>query len=75
MLSRGPYTIDGYYMAEETNRTSFYRRWLLPDGGQSHVDGKGAPPHGGRIKEQINRAGEKIMPAEIEAYLCKTLRH
>ena len=26
---------------------------------------------GGRIKEQINRAGEKIMPAEIEAYLCK----
>ena len=26
---------------------------------------------GGRIKEQINRAGEKIMPEEIEYYLCK----
>ena len=26
---------------------------------------------GGRIKEQINRAGEKIMPSEIEAYLCR----
>ena len=33
--------------------------------------GKGHLRMGGRIKEQINRAGEKIMPAEIEAYLCK----
>ena len=24
----------------------------------------------GRIKEQINRAGEKIMPAELEEHLC-----
>ena len=26
---------------------------------------------GVRVKEQINRAGEKIMPSEIEGYLCQ----
>ena len=26
---------------------------------------------GWRPKEQINRAGENIMPSEIEAYLCR----
>lgn len=31
LLSRGPYTIDGYYMAEETNRTSFTEDGVVPE--------------------------------------------
>ena len=71
LLSRGPYTIDGYYMAEETNRTSFTEDGFYRTGDKAMWTGKGHLRMGGRIKEQINRAGEKIMPAEIEAYLCK----
>lgn len=31
LLSRGPYTIDGYYMAEEANKELYVGR-ILPDG-------------------------------------------
>lgn len=46
LLSRGPYTIDVYYMAEEANRTSFTEDGFYRTGGQSHVDRKWQPPHG-----------------------------
>ena len=71
LLSRGPYTIDGYYMAEEVNRTSFTEDGFYRTGDKAMWTENGRLRMGGRIKEQINRAGEKIMPAEIEAYLCK----
>ncbi len=71
LLSRGPYTIDGYYMAEEANRTSFTKDGFYRTGDKAMWTENGRLRMGGRIKEQINRAGEKIMPAEIEAYLCK----
>lgn len=71
LLSRGPYTIDGYYMAEEVNRTSFTSDGFYRTGDKAVWTKEKRLRMGGRIKEQINRAGEKIMPAEIEAYLCK----
>lgn len=71
LLSKGPYTIDGYYMAEEANRTSFTEDGFYRTGDKAMWTKNGCLRIGGRIKEQINRAGEKIMPAEIEAYLCK----
>lgn len=71
LLSRGPYTIDGYYMAEEANRTSFTEDGFYRTGDKAMWTENGRLRIGGRIKEQINRAGEKIMPAEIEAYLCR----
>lgn len=71
LLSRGPYTIDGYYMAEEANKTSFTDDGFYRTGDKAMWTENGRLRMGGRIKEQINRAGEKIMPAEIEAYLCK----
>ena len=71
LLSRGPYTIDGYYMAEETNRTSFTEDGFYRTGDKAMWTGKGHLRMGGRIKEQINRAGEKIMPSEVEGYLCQ----
>lgn len=71
LLSRGPYTIDGYYRAEEANRTSFTEDGFYRTGDRARRTKEGNIRMGGRMKEQINRAGEKIVPAEIEAYLCQ----
>ena len=71
LLSRGPYTIDGYYMAEEANRISFTDDGFYRTGDKAMWTKEKRLRLGGRIKEQINRAGEKIMPSEIEGYLCQ----
>lgn len=69
LLTRGPYTIRGYWNAEEHNRTAFtpdgfYRTGDLVrrlDGGYLVVEG--------RAKDQINRGGEKIAAEEVENHL------
>lgn len=71
LLSRGPYTIAGYYKAEKANRESFTEDGYYRTGDRAMRTKEGNLRMGGRIKEQINRAGEKIMPAEVEAYLCQ----
>lgn len=71
LLSRGPYTIDGYYKAEEANKVSFTSDGFYRTGDKAMWTKEGRLRLGGRIKEQINRAGEKIMPSEIEGYLCQ----
>lgn len=71
LLSRGPYTIDGYYKAEAANKESFTEDGYYRTGDRAMRTAEGNLRMGGRMKEQINRAGEKIMPAEVEAYLCK----
>lgn len=71
LLSRGPYTIDGYYMAPEENKKSFTADGFYRTGDRAMKTKEGNIRMGGRIKEQINRAGEKIIPAEVEAYLCQ----
>ena len=66
MLTRGPYTIRGYYKAPEHNRRAFtsdgyYRTGdvvCLSHGGNLMVEG--------REKDMINRGGEKISAEEIE---------
>ncbi|AQR65658.1 salicylate synthase [Aquaspirillum sp. LM1] len=63
---RGPYTIQGYYRAAAHNALSF-----TADGFYRSGDWVWRTPEGnlvveGRIKEQINRAGEKIASAEVE---------
>lgn len=69
LLVRGPYTIRGYYRAEEQNRRSF-----TPDGYFRTGDLVRRRPDGnivvvGRIKDVINRGGEKVPAEEVEAYL------
>lgn len=69
LLTRGPYTIRGYYRAEEHNRAAF-----TPDGFYRTGDVVSVTPEGylrveGRAKDQINRGGEKIAPEEIEDLL------
>ena len=69
LLVRGPYTIAGYYRAPEVNLTSFTPDGFYRSGDQARVMPDGAIQVRGRIKEQVNRAGEKIMAAEVESLL------
>ncbi|MEV0675456.1 AMP-binding protein [Actinosynnema sp. NPDC050436] len=69
LLTRGPYTIRGYYRADEHNRTAF-----TPDGFYRTGDLVRRTPTGhlevvGRAKEQINRGGEKVAAEEVENHL------
>ncbi|WP_030378521.1 MULTISPECIES: (2,3-dihydroxybenzoyl)adenylate synthase [unclassified Streptomyces] len=69
LLTRGPYTLRGYYRAEDHNRTAF-----TPDGYYRTGDVVRRLPTGhlvvvGRIKDQINRGGEKIASVEVEEQL------
>ncbi|MCH8266666.1 MAG: AMP-binding protein [Acidobacteria bacterium] len=66
LLTRGPYTIRGYYKAEEHNRVAF-----TPDGFYATGDMVRMHPSGnlvveGRRKDMINRGGEKISAEEVE---------
>ncbi|MGO2242125.1 MAG: salicylate synthase [Halomonas sp.] len=71
LLTRGPYTIREYFRAAAHNVQSFtpdgfycsgdLARWSV--GGNLQVEG--------RIKQQVNRAGEKIATEEVEEALCR----
>ncbi len=69
LITRGPYTIHTYYLGDRYNAGAF-----TPDGYYRSGDIVRRTPQGnilveGRLKEQINRAGEKIATAEIEQLL------
>ncbi|AJY38737.1 salicylate synthase [Burkholderia humptydooensis] len=66
LLTRGPYTIRGYYRAPEHNARSFTGDGYYRTGDLVRRDAAGNLIVEGRIKEQINRGGEKISAAEIE---------
>ena len=70
VICRGPYTIDHYFGAPEANRSSFREDGFYRTGDRAVRNEEGYFRFGGRLKERINRAGEKIEPAEIESYLC-----
>ncbi|MGI5195771.1 (2,3-dihydroxybenzoyl)adenylate synthase [Streptomyces sp. CA-288835] len=66
---RGPYTIRGYYRAEEHNATAF-----TPDGYYRTGDLVRRLPTGhlvveGRAKDVINRGGDKVPVEEVENHL------
>ncbi|MBI9090219.1 MAG: salicylate synthase [Desulfobacterium sp.] len=69
LLVRGPYTIRGYYRAFEQNQKDFTRDGFYKSGDTVSFTDDGNLCVKGRIKEQINRAGEKIVAAEIETHL------
>ncbi|MBY8848337.1 (2,3-dihydroxybenzoyl)adenylate synthase [Saccharothrix longispora] len=69
LLTRGPYTIRGYFRAAAHNATAF-----TPDGFYRTGDLVRRTPTGhlevvGRAKEQINRGGEKVAAEEVENHL------
>lgn len=69
LIVRGPYTIRGYYRAEEVNARSFSPDGFYRSGDRARFTPEGNIQVQGRIKDQINRAGEKISAVEIENHL------
>lgn len=69
LLTRGPYTIRGYYQAEEHNARSFTQDGFYRTGDLVRILDDGCIVVEGRSKEQINRGGEKIATEEVEQAL------
>jgi acyl-CoA synthetase (AMP-forming)/AMP-acid ligase II len=65
---RGPNVIDGYENNPEANASSFTRGWFRT-GDLGVLDADGYLRLLSRIKELINRGGEKIAPREIDEVL------
>ena len=65
---RGPNVIDGYENNPQANASSFTRGWFRT-GDLGVLDGDGYLTLLSRIKELINRGGEKIAPREIDEVL------
>ncbi|HBF81556.1 MULTISPECIES: (2,3-dihydroxybenzoyl)adenylate synthase [Streptomyces] len=66
LLTRGPYTIRGYWRAPEHNARSFTSDGFYRTGDIVRRTPTGHLVVEGRAKDQINRGGEKIAPEEIE---------
>jgi 2,3-dihydroxybenzoate-AMP ligase len=69
LLTRGPYTLRGYYRATSHNATAF-----TPEGYYRSGDLVKCTPSGhliveGRVKDVINRGGEKVSATELESHL------
>lgn len=71
ILTRGPYTINGYYNLKDVNKTSFTPDGFYKTGDIGYLDEHNNIVVTGRVKEQINRAGEKITPSEIEGFISE----
>ncbi len=68
VVIRGPNVTPGYDHNPEANRAAFTDGWFRT-GDQGSLDGDGYLRLTGRIKEVINRGGEKISPREVDEVL------
>jgi acyl-CoA synthetase (AMP-forming)/AMP-acid ligase II len=68
VVVRGPNVTAGYHKNPEANRQAFTNGWFRT-GDRGVLDTDGYLTLIGRIKELINRGGEKISPLEIDAAL------
>lgn len=69
LLTRGPYTIRGYFRAAEHNSKAFTPDGFYRTGDLVRMTQGGYLVVEGRAKDQINRGGEKIAAEEIENHL------
>ncbi|AOX99750.1 (2,3-dihydroxybenzoyl)adenylate synthase [Jeongeupia sp. USM3] len=69
LLTRGPYTIRGYYKAAEHNARAFTADGFYRTGDRVRLTPEGHIVVEGRSKDQINRGGEKIAAEEVENHL------
>ncbi|MDI1261534.1 AMP-binding protein [Aquabacterium sp.] len=69
LLARGPYTIRGYFRADEHNARAFSTDGFYRTGDVVRVLESGHIVVEGRAKDQINRGGEKIPAQEVETHL------
>jgi acyl-CoA synthetase (AMP-forming)/AMP-acid ligase II len=68
VVIQGPNVIRGYENNPKANASSFVDGWFRT-GDQGYLDADGYLTLTGRIKELINRGGEKISPREIDEVL------
>ncbi|KVD74318.1 2,3-dihydroxybenzoate-AMP ligase [Burkholderia sp. ABCPW 14] len=69
LLTRGPYTIRGYYKADAHNARAFTPDGFYRTGDRVRMSAAGHLVVEGRAKDQINRGGEKIAAEEVEHLL------
>jgi 2,3-dihydroxybenzoate-AMP ligase len=75
LVCRGPYTLRGYFDAPDVNATAFTSDGFYRTGDLvvlRDVDGERCLSIEGRLKDLINRGGEKVSAEEVELLL---LRH
>ena len=68
LLTRGPYTIRGYYLAPEKNKEAFTEDGFYRMGDIVRKQGRNVYTEG-RRKDLINRGGEKISCEEVENFI------
>lgn len=71
LLTRGPYTIRGYYRADAHNARAFTADGFYRTGDRVRRLASGHLIVEGRAKDQINRGGEKIAAEEVESHLLE----
>ncbi|MFI7445160.1 (2,3-dihydroxybenzoyl)adenylate synthase [Nonomuraea indica] len=69
LLVRGPYTIRGYYRAEEHNAAAFTPDGFFRSGDLARITPTGHLVICGRVKDVINRGGDKVPADEVEEHL------
>jgi 2,3-dihydroxybenzoate-AMP ligase len=69
LLTRGPYTIRGYFNAPEHNARAFTADGFYRSGDVVRRDPSGNLVVEGRAKDLINRGGEKISAEELETLI------
>lgn len=70
LLTRGPYTIRGYYDAAAHNAEAFTSDGFYRTGDLVRRLADQSLVVEGRAKDQINRGGEKVAAPEVETQLC-----
>jgi acyl-CoA synthetase (AMP-forming)/AMP-acid ligase II len=70
VVIQGSSVIDAYANNPEANAESFTDGWFRT-GDEGYLDGEGYLSLVGRLKEMINRGGEKIAPREIDDVLLQ----
>ena len=68
VVIRGPNVTPGYHANPAANEQAFAHGWFHT-GDQGMLDGEGYLTITGRLKELINRGGEKISPREVDEVL------
>lgn len=70
IVIQGASVISGYEANEEANANSFVRGWFRT-GDEGYLDEDGYLYIRGRLKEIINRGGEKISPREVDEIILQ----
>jgi len=68
IVVRGPNVMRGYEGSDEENAKSFINGWFRT-GDLGHVDSDGYIFIDGRVREVVNRGGEKVTPNEVDDVL------